>query len=180
MTPEEKKIEEVLKAAQEKERREYEELKEKEEEEHRKKWDPKSNFKSNILKPSDNNTNPDGNKQTGYTVWSSDGYGNDGWHRYNGPPDKEFNSTYATIEDANARARYLFYWKNPWGQGADELMEEGQGVNESVDKNGLKTYDVTPDDSTTWTFGVVPNIAFVYLENATIRRNNDDGNFVMF
>ena len=81
---------------------------------------------------------PDGNKMKGYTVWCSDGYGNDGWHSYEGPPDKEFDSTYKTKEDANERARYLFYWKNPWGQQAEEIMEgySGESHHKSV-KNGL-------------------------------------------
>lgn len=49
-----------------------------------------------------------------FFVWSSEGYDNDGWHSYNGPPRKEFDSSWRTIEEANARVEYLFFIKNPW------------------------------------------------------------------
>lgn len=62
--------------------------------------------------------------KSGFTVWSSFGYGNDGWHSYAGPPPKEFDSCFPSIKEAHARARYLFYVKNPWGLGVEELIRE--------------------------------------------------------
>ena len=181
MTPEEKKAEAKMKADLEKERREREaeerRLQKEEEAKRMAKWDPKKQFKSSIIEPTDKNVDPDGNKMKGYTVWCSDGYGNDGWHSYEGPPDKEFDSTYKTKDDANERARYLFYWKNPWGQTAQEILEGGYCGGEDHHKsmkNGLVTYEDTPDDSTTWTVAVVPDAAFAYLENARNRRHSHD------
>lgn len=176
MTPKEKKALAKEKAAIEKQRRkeqaEMRRLQEKEEEERRKKWDPKTHFKPKIIEPSDKNMDPDGNKKKGFTVWSSDGYGNDGWHSYEGPPDKEFDSTFATKKDANARARYMFHWKNPWGHEPEIIMEEEE-VEESMN-DGLVTYVVSPPDSSTWTVSVVPDAAFSYMENSTHKSHGYD------
>lgn len=50
-----------------------------------------------------------------YTVWTSCGYDNDHWHSYSGPPKKEFNSSYDSLDEANQRVKYIFYFKNEWG-----------------------------------------------------------------
>ena len=170
MTPDEKKAEATRKAKEEKERRKREE---EEEAQHRAKWDAKQQFKSSIINPPDKNLDPDGNKTKGFTVWCSDGYGNDGWHSYEGPPTKEFDATYKTKEEANNRARYLFHWKNPWGLDAEEIAENSGEIYKSV-RNELVTYEVTPDDSTTWTVGVVPDAAYSHLDNARSRRHDYD------
>jgi len=170
MTPEEKKAEAKRKAKEERERLKREE---EEEAQHRAKWDAKQQFKSSIINPPSKNLDPDGNKMKGFTVWCSDGYGNDGWHSYEGPPTKEFDATYKTKEEANNRARYLFHWKNPWGLGAEE-MAEGSGVIDKSVRNELVTYEITPDDSTTWTVGVVPDAAYAHLDNASSRRHGYD------
>jgi len=177
MTASEKKADAKRKAAEEKERQkaaaERRRLQEEEDEKHRKKWDPKTHFAENIISPSDKNKDPDGNKSKGFTVWCSDGYGNDGWHSYEGSPTKEFDTTYATKKEANERARYLFQWKNPWGLGAEEFENHAYEVDKST-KEGMVTYVVTPDDSTTWSVGVVPDAAFAYLDNATRSRHYYD------
>jgi hypothetical protein len=175
MTPSEKKAEAKRKAALEKERQEAaaerRRLQEEEEEKHRKKWDPKTHFAEKIINPSNKNKDPDGNKSKGFTVWCSDGYGNDGWHSYEGPLTKQFDTTYATKKEANERARYLFHWKNPWGSEPEEI--ENDQFNKST-KEGMVTYTVTPDDSSTWTVAVVPDAAFAYLDNATRSRHGYD------
>jgi len=177
MTASEKKADAKRKAAEEKERQkaaaERRRLQEEEDEKHRKKWDPKTHFAENIISPSDKNKDPDGNKSKGFTVWCSDGYGNDGWHSYEGSPTKEFDTTYATKKEANERARYLFQWKNPWGLGAEEFEQHAYEIDKST-KEGMVTYVVTPDDSTTWSVGVVPDAAFAYLDNATRSRHYYD------
>ena len=102
MTPEEKKAEAKKQAAAAKreaaeaaKRRRLEEKAEKEaEEKRRKKWDPKRQFKSRIIDPLEKNFSLEGNKTKDFTVWCSDGYDNDGWHSYEGPPDKDFDTTY--------------------------------------------------------------------------------------
>ena len=199
MTPAEKKAEAKRKAAEEKERQkaaaEWRRREEEEEAKHLKKWDPKTHFADKIVNPSDTNKDPDGNKSKGFTVWCSDGYGNDGWHSYEGAPAKEFDTTYATKEEANDRARFLFQWKNPWGWGAEEFEErlicsekstktglaipkqfwdEYEVTNTRI-KDGMVTYAVTPADSTTWTVSVVPDAAFAYLDNAKRARHYHDG-----
>jgi len=176
MTPKEKKAEAKKKAALDKQRREEEaemrRLQEEEEKERHKQWDPKAQFKPKIIYPPGKNTDPDGNKKRGFTVWCSDGFDYDGFHSYEGAPDKEFDSTYGTKDEANERARYLFLWKNPWGHGPEMIMEEEE-VDKSM-KDGLVTYCVSPPDSSTWTVAVVPDAAYAYMENATLRRHGQD------
>jgi len=175
MTPAEKKAEAKRKAAIENEREEAaaerRRLQEEEKEKHRTMWDPKTHFAENIINPSNKNKDLDGNKSKGFTVWCSDGYGDDGWHSYEGLPAKEFDTTYATKKEANDRARYLFHWKNPWGSAPEEI--ENDQFNKST-KEGMVTYTVTPDDSTTWTVSVVPDAAFIYLDNARRSRHQHD------
>ena len=61
-------------------------------------------------------------KKLRYTIWTSCGYDNDGWHSYQGPPEKVFNSSFATLEQANQRAEYAFYYENPWGLEDDDKL----------------------------------------------------------
>ena len=174
MTPKEKRDEAKRNAALEKKRQEEQakviRMREEAEKERRKKWEPKAHFKPKIFDPPDKNLDPDGNKKKGFTVWCSDGYGYDGFHSYEGSPDKEWDSTYATKEDANERARYLFYWKNPWGHEPEHIMEEEEV--DKTSKDGLVTYVASPPDSTTWTVSVVPDAAFKYMENARQGRHH--------
>lgn len=174
MTDAEKKAEAKRKAELEKERQKAEaelrRLEEEEEERYRKKWDPKSQFKPNIINPPDANLDPEVKK--GYVVWSSDGYDNDGWHSYEGPPDKVYDSTWSTKANANERARYLFHWKNPWGHKPDHMVEE-EVIDESKN-DGLVKYVTSPDDSTTWTVAVTPAVAFAHLDNVRKFGNHSD------
>ncbi|EJK73837.1 hypothetical protein THAOC_04519, partial [Thalassiosira oceanica] len=147
---------------------------EKAEKERQKKWLREYNFKPHIYNLSKKNLDPKGNGSKGWTVWCSDGYGNDGWHSYEGPPTKHFDSTFATKEDANARARYLFYWKNSYGFRVEEMYNHCQEDDKRVTGEGLVEYTVHPDDSTIWTVAVVPDSAFPYLDNTTMERHYHD------
>jgi hypothetical protein len=60
-----------------------------------------SNAKDVIRKPGP--CNRDKKTMLNFVVWSSCGYDADGWHSYHGPPQKKFDSSYATQADANAR-----------------------------------------------------------------------------
>lgn len=111
------------------------------------------------------------NKGQGFTVWCSDGYGNDGWHCYQGPPDKVFDTTWKTVEDANSRARYLFYHHNPWGVKAEEIDDEPE---ETMTEDGLMTFRVDPPDSSIWTVSVMPASAFKHLDHVVFHRHSDD------
>jgi hypothetical protein len=156
--------------AKERQRQEEERQRQEEEEEREQmiKWDPTKRFKKTIIKPSAKNKDPNGNKKKGYTVWCSDG------HSYSPPPDKEFDSTWKTKADANARARYLFYWKNVWGLSPNEFLAEngeGEPVEETAtNQHGLVEFSVEPPDSSHWTASVVPDKVFPHLENASMRR----------
>mmetsp|Transcript_28424 Transcript_28424/g.46254 ORF Transcript_28424/g.46254 Transcript_28424/m.46254 type:complete len:236 (-) Transcript_28424:442-1149(-) len=123
---------------------------------------------SNMIKIPPKAPNRDKTKPLEFVVWFSDGYGNDGWHSYDGPPTKYFDSSFSSKSDANKRALYKFYKKNPWGLDVEEMLE--QDTKCKFD-HGLHYLQVTPDDSSTYTVGVVPAAAFKHLDNVG---NSDD------
>jgi hypothetical protein len=106
--------------------------------------------------------------QLGFTVWCSAGEYYD--------PQKEFDSTWTTMAGANLRAKYLFYWKNCYGLPPDELMDMA-AVEKKLSRQGLLTLMVHPDDSQEWTVGVVPDVAFEHLDNATTERHCHDRDY---
>ncbi|KAJ3288418.1 hypothetical protein HDU79_004851 [Rhizoclosmatium sp. JEL0117] len=128
--------------------------------------------KDSIKKPS--GVNKDKNKMLKYVVWKSDGYDNDGWHSYDGPPEKEFDSSYASKVDANARVKYLFYTKNVWGLGVDEMLERDEII--ETENDALLHLETCPADSSRWTVAAVPREAFKFLDNAKNSRgySSDD------
>lgn len=95
-----------------------------------------------------------------YTVWKSCGYDRNGWHSYGGRPEKEFNSCYRTLEEANDRVEYLFYYDNPWGLQDEELPF---AETDEVNKDGFRFLECSPDDSERWTVSVIPSVAFDYI-----------------
>jgi len=155
--------------------RKEEEEEAREREEHKRRWDPKR-FESKIIQAKGKQIDPKSGLK--FTVWCSDGYDYDGWHSYEGEPTKEFDSVWSTKKEANSRAEYLFFWKNPWGLDPEEVTDENchydRGVVPEI-VEGLKTYTVAPPDSTRWKVGVVPTDAFVHLSNSSARRHSYDG-----
>ena len=102
-----------------------------------------------------------GSKLLSYVVWKSSGYDNDGWHGYEGPPDKEFDSTWPTIKEANSRAEYLFYVDNPWGISEEEIMADD--VDQSGGGDELIELVVCPADSERWTVSADTKVDFQHL-----------------
>jgi hypothetical protein len=118
-----------------------------------------SEFSDNVRNPSPQNLQVD--KRLEYTVWTSCGYDNDGWHSYDGPPDKEFNSSFCTLKEANERAEYVFLYKNPWG-----LIEEDERPRpekDTITDKGFRYLECRPDDSERWKVSVIPSYAFDYI-----------------
>jgi hypothetical protein len=98
-------------------------------------------YPMNIRKPTEKHLNE--TKKFKYTVWTSSGYDHDGYHSYEGAPQKEFNSSYNTLEEANQRVKYVFWFENPWGLDKNEMH-----VNkDKTDSKGLHRMEVHPDDS---------------------------------
>ena len=87
---------------------------------------------------------------------------------------KEFDSSWNTKKEANQRAEYLFFWKNPWGSDPDQVSDLDVGVPKARKQDGMDKWTVAPPDSSRWTVGVVPASAFRYLENATLSRHRHD------
>ena len=76
-------------------------------------YDPPDVFNRNAISPPPNYQDREGGKGKGYTVWfkwgpvdASTANINSGFAR------KDFDSTWPTREEADARARYLYHWKN--------------------------------------------------------------------
>jgi hypothetical protein len=145
---------------QEDERRRQEEERRQESEEARR-WNARRRFKSTIISPPEKHLNPH-STQFKYTVWCSDGYDNDGWHSYEGEPAQEFDSMWNTEKEANDRAEFLFFWKNSYGL-APNLLSDDNGEPDNDIRNGLYNWSVAPADSTRWSVGVVPTVAFAHL-----------------
>jgi hypothetical protein len=112
----------------------------------------------------------DETKKLEYTVWTSSGYDNDGWHSYQGSPDKEFNSSFSTLEEANSRVEYVFYYENPWGLEKEEMDAE----TDETDNKGIRFMECSPDDSERWTVSVVPSFAFEYINDRNNRSSEQD------
>ncbi|TMW60217.1 hypothetical protein Poli38472_000259 [Pythium oligandrum] len=92
---------------------------------------------------------PAPSRSTGqYIVYSTCAYPPDGFHSYMGPGEPKFDKTYTSKDEANRRVRHLFYEKNSWGLGADEM--EDHDVEETYSHNGLLQLSVCPPDSELW------------------------------
>uniref|UniRef100_A0A0G4GW79 Uncharacterized protein n=1 Tax=Chromera velia CCMP2878 TaxID=1169474 RepID=A0A0G4GW79_9ALVE len=102
-----------------------------------------------------------------FTVWSSDGYDRDpsGFHRYGGAPEREFDSSWDSVEEANKRVEFVFWHKNPWGLSVEEMKENAQDGYEGLKKTrhqrtGLVVMDICPPDSSRWRVGGILSEAF--------------------
>jgi hypothetical protein len=148
---------------------EYMEQQEKEEEQKRdEQWNAEKKFKKGIITMSTANQQPNGSSKKGFTVWCSEG------DRYNEPHTKHFDSTWSSKADANERARYLFYWKNCWGFGAEEMHDTIHCTDAESNIDGLIQFLVEDEERCAWRVGVVPDIAFPYLDHSSTYRHNHD------
>jgi hypothetical protein len=139
-------------------------------------WDAEVTFPLEILYPSEKHKTY-GGLVNGYTVWCS--YGNERPTRYGSwiPPAKLFDTTYKSQSEANDRAKYLFFWENPFRVEPDELEKRSDALAETVKKN-CKSFDSKVNGGTeTWRVGVVPSAVFEWLDRAEIRRHDSDEAF---
>jgi hypothetical protein len=110
----------------------------------------------------------------GFTVWCSYGFARPiksglSWR----PPSKMYDSTYATVEQANRRAQYLFHYLNPFGienLKGDDCLDFGQTA-----KKRCQAWDCTRDaQGKTWKVAVVPSHVFEWLDDADVNRHSFD------
>jgi hypothetical protein len=73
---------------------------------------------------------------TGFTVWKQNNYLKNGFHSASHHA-AEFDSVFASMDDANQRAKYAFYVLNPWGIDLDDLL--GGKKAKASKKGGLLT-----------------------------------------
>jgi hypothetical protein len=113
----------------------------------------------------------------GYTVWCS--YGNERPSRYGSwaPPAKLFDTTYERQNEANDRAKYLFYWENPLKLEPNQFRVRCDALGEKVMKN-CKSYECKLKGAPeTWKVGVVPSEVFQWLDYAETHRHEFDEPF---
>lgn len=106
---------------------------------------------SRILTPEEDVWPPD------FVVWSLEGFRPDGSLIDGGFPRKVFDSSWRTHEEANARAVYLFHFKDPWDKTIDPC-----GASVEVQRtDGLLWFQTYPPDSImSWTVAVAPSARF--------------------
>ena len=162
----------------------------KQEQERQTKWDATKQFEPEIMFLSETNLRLDGNQGNGYTVWYTFGFADDDdWGLEEDDQNtaaielkREFDSTWPTVEQANARARFLFYWKNCWGLEPHELEDiSAKGDNmvlESSTRNGLLLYSIQFEGMDCWTVGVVEDQEYPKLEEDRKKKRNSSNNTV--
>jgi hypothetical protein len=95
-------------------------------------------------------------------VWTSFGYDYDGWHSYAGLSEKIFNSSFSSIEEANQRAEYVFYYENPWG--LHDEYDFPYPEMDTVTPDGFRLLKTFAGDSERWTVSAIPSVAFDYMD----------------
>lgn len=98
-----------------------------------------------------------------FVVWSSSGYPYDGWHSYAGEPRKEFDSTWDTLEEANARVRHKFIHENVYELSVTEMKDTVECAEVMDEDTGLLTLSACPEDSEKYTVAAVTRQVFQYL-----------------
>ena len=114
------------------------------------------------------------NKKLKYTVYTLNEY------CYDNFTEKEFDSSYSSLEEANQRVEYIFYYENVWGLGIDEIHAEYDEINSSY---GTRLMSVLPDGyKSSWTVSVVPSPVFEFMVSSedTNLLNNGCDNIASF
>jgi hypothetical protein len=122
-------------------------------------------FSKNILQPSVENKIY-GEISNGFTVW----------YTYVGDklplnseqhlPKKQFDSTYTSFEDANERAKFLFYWGNPLKLEPSQLIAHSEYFIESSRKQCNWFFCRFRCNQASWKVAVVPFDVFEWLDHA--------------
>lgn len=105
-----------------------------------------------------------------FVVWTSCGYTNDRWHSYNPEPVKKFDSSFDTADEANLRARFVFYYKNVWGIAKEEMDFE---VKETT-VGDLVTFVTHPPDNERYTVAAVKKEVFEYFRGVMMKDGGGD------
>jgi hypothetical protein len=122
-------------------------------------------FPQNVKKP--HATNKDESNKFKYTVWAKV------VHRkqFEDNVEKEFDSSFATLNEANLRVEYAFYYKNPWGCNKDEV-----NADEDMElSGGLRYMRSNPDGGGSLTVSVMPSVAFNCLQTTHPRQGINHG-----
>ena len=114
----------------------------------------KEEYPTLIRVPPSKNRNED--RKLSFTVWTSHGE-EDAYSQ----PEKEFDSSFNTLEQANERAEYVYYYDNPWGLDRDHEYLDPES--DYTKEDGCRFLECSPDDSGTWTVAVVPSSVFEYI-----------------
>jgi len=131
-------------------------------------WESALFFGDAILTPSPNlNLVAKGSNMKGHTVWAS--LCSQGQIF----PTKHFDTTYLALGDANDRARYLFYWKNPWNLAPEKMVETVCIMADNSARDDCpNTFHCAHPNGEKWSVSVVYDSTFKYLDNASMDRRD--------
>jgi hypothetical protein len=133
------------------------------------KWDASSVFEAWIITPPDNNKVPKGSMMKGYTVWCSIATADVQF------PPKNFDTTYRHLNDANSRARFMFYWRNPWHLSPNKMSESVLIQSDNSAMSGCaSTFHCVHPNGDKWIVSVVNDSTFKYLDDASLQRHDLD------
>ena len=124
-------------------------------------------YPPHVVKP----VNHSMDKPLKYVVFSTDGYLPDGFHRYQGPPEVVFDSSFSSKEDAFLRAQYVFYHQNPWGISLNDFDNFEEEVEDRV-TTGMRRLRVVTDDNSEWV--VVAGAMEMYQLKMEERKRKDE------
>jgi hypothetical protein len=133
------------------------------------KWDASVQFEAWIITPPDSNKTPKGSMMKGYTVWCSIATSGVQF------PPKRFDATYRHLNDANSRARFLFYWRNPWHLSPNKMSDSVLIKSDNSAMSGCaSTFHCVHPNGDKWIVSVVNDSTFKYLDDASSQRHDLD------
>lgn len=137
-------------------------------------WDAMRQFEPWIISPPHNNRKPGGSMMKGFTIWVS--ISSDVLDQC---PPKQFDATYKNLSDANDRARFIFFWRNPWRMPPAKMAELVliKSDNSGHNNDGASTFHCVHPNGDKWIVSVVHDATFKYLDNAENSRHSFDQDY---
>jgi len=115
-----------------------------------------------IFLPSDEHL--DETNKLNYTVWTWYGYDYDYGHSREGPPSKNFDSSFDTVEEANERVEYVFYEDCPFTDESDDI-DDIHVESDTTNSEGFRRLESEPLAGLWWIVSVVPSAVFDHRDD---------------
>ena len=124
-------------------------------------------FQDHIKSPKPENRNE--KRLKSFVVWKSFGAFYAQYHHKNPPPEKQFDSSYDTVADANNRVMYVFLNNklDPWR--CKGLERKKESTTEKSEKTGLVKMTKNESNEFLWSVGAVQQVVFEYLMEPMVK-----------